>query len=182
MTGTPGTGKKTVAPLLAKALGVQCLGINEAARARDLLKKRGDEWEVDTDALRRALHAISTPVVLYGHLLPNSIDGALVSRAVVLRCEPSMLKRRLAERRYSARKLIDNVESELIGLLSSETFDAFGEEKTFEVDTTTTAAEQVASAVVAVVTGDSEPGPRIDWTLDYDRGEKLRSLLSVGRS
>jgi len=182
VTGTPGTGKKSVAPLLAKGLRVQCLSIDGVARAHGLLKSRGGEWEVDAAALRREFHGFSSPAVLYGHLLPHSIDERLVSRAVVLRCEPSVLKRRLAGRGYSQKKVIDNVESELIGVVSSETFEAFGEAKTFEIDTTDTAPEEAAGALKGVIDGDSKPGPRIDWTLAYDTGAKLRALLSVGSS
>jgi adenylate kinase len=121
-------------------------------------------------------------MVLYGHLLPHSIEGRLVSRAVVLRCEPSVLKQRLAGRGYAHQKVIDNVESELIGVVSSETFESFGEAKTFEIDTTGTVPSRVANSAREVIGGGSEPGPRIDWTLAYDTGAKLRSLLSVGRS
>lgn len=182
VTGTPGTGKKSVAPLLAKLLGVQCLSINEVARSHGLLKKHGGEWEVDVEALGHEFHGASGPAVLYGHLLPHSIDGRFVSHAVVLRCEPSALKHRLTVRGYPHRKLIDNVESELIGLVSSETFETYGETKTFEVDTTNAAPSEVANAVREVIEGHSEPGPRLDWTVAYDTGAKLRSLLSVGRS
>ena len=182
VTGTPGTGKKSVAPLLAKLFDAQCLSINEVARSHGLLKKHGEEWEVDAEALRREFDGASGPAVLYGHLLPHSIDGQLLSQAVVLRCEPSALKQRLAARGYPHQKLIDNVESELIGLVSSETFEAFGETKTFEVDTTDAAPSEVANAVREVIEGHSQPGPRVDWTLAYDTGAKLRSLLSVGRS
>jgi len=182
VTGTPGTGKKSVAPLLAKGLRVQCLSIDEVARSHGLLERRGGEWEVDAGALRRELHGFSVPTVIYGHLLPHSIDERLVSRAVVLRCEPSVLKRRLAARGYSQKKVIDNVESELIGVVSSETFEAFGEAKTFEIDTTNMVPEDAAGASKGVIAGDSKPDPRIDWTLAYDTGARLRALLSVGRS
>ena len=182
VTGTPGTGKKSVAPLLAKAFGVECLSINDLARSHRLLVKVGKEWEVDVGKLSIKLRGISGPAVVYGHLLPHALEGRLVARAVVLRCEPSVLKQRLEARGYDTRKIVDNVESELIGLVSSEAFGAFGEAKTFEVDSTSLAPSETADAVGRVIRGESEPGPRIDWTDDYDSGAKLRSLLSGGMS
>jgi adenylate kinase len=182
VTGTPGTGKKSVAPLLAKLLGAECLSLNDAARSLGLAKKRGAEWEIDTDRLRSRFKGIAGTSVLYGHLLPYSIDPQLVSHVVVLRCEPALLKRRLEGRGYSPRKVIDNVESELIGLVSSEAFEAFGERKTFEVDTSSATPEAIAKAAKEVVDGVSGPGPRVDWTTAYDTGGKLKSLLSVGTS
>ena len=182
VTGTPGTGKKSVAPLLAGMLGAECLSINDLARSHGLLVRKGREWEVDTERLRLRLHGFSGPAVVYGHLLPHSIPGRLISRAVVLRCEPLVLKQRLAGRRYPPGKLTDNVESELIGLVSSEAFGAFGEDKTFEIDSTRSSPDEVANAANEVIAGRSGPGPRIDWTLAYDTGAKLRSLLSTGAS
>ena len=182
VTGTPGTGKKSIAPILAAALGAKCLSINELASAHGLLVKRGQEWEVDVEKLRQALGALSGPAVVYGHLLPQALEPRLVTHAVVLRCEPAVLKERLLGRGYPPRKLIDNVESELIGVVSSEAFEAFGETKTFEFDCTTSAPREGAAALAKLIEGESEPGPRIDWTLAYDTGAKLRSLLSTGRS
>ena len=182
VTGTPGTGKKSVAPLLANLLGLRCLSINDVARSHGLAARKGKEWEVDTVTLRSKIGAAVRPAVLYGHLLSDSVESGLVSRVVVLRCEPLVLKERLAKRGYSTRKLVDNVESELIGLVSSGAYEAFGEDKTFEIDATTTTPAEAAEAVSRVINGEAMPGPRIDWTLAYDTGAKLRSLLSTDDS
>jgi adenylate kinase len=182
VTGTPGTGKKSVAPRLAKLIGAKCMSLNEVARSFGLLTKRGAEWEVDADRLRTRLDVLAGPSVLYGHLLPYSVDPQLVSHVVVLRCEPKVLKRRLLGRGYPPRKVMDNVESELIGLVSSEAFEAFGERRTFEVDTSEATPESAARLAKRVMEGVSRPGPRVDWTLAYDTGRKLRSLLSTGTS
>ena len=85
---------------------------------------------------------------------------------------------RLMERRYSSRKVKDNVESELIGQVSADAYEAFGEAKAFEVDTSTSSPDVCADAILRIIGGKTEPGPRIDWTVAYDTGAKLRSLLS----
>ena len=89
-----------------------------------------------------------------------------------------MLKQRLARRGYPAGKLVDNLEAELIGLVASDAYRAFGDKKTWELDTTYTTSVEAAEAVTAAVKRGSGRGPRLDWTLNYDSGGKLRSLFS----
>jgi adenylate kinase len=179
ITGTPGTGKKSVAPLVAKKLAMKCTSLNVLARSRGLIGTSKREGEVDPEALRRRLRLdIREPAVVYGHLLPYSLARTRVSRVAVLRCEPAVLKERLLKRGYPQGKLMDNIEAELIGLVSADAHDAFGEAKTFEVDTTYSSPVEVAELIAGVVAGTTLPPSRIDWTVNYDSGRKLRSLLS----
>jgi len=177
VTGTPGTGKKSVAPLLAERLGRGCLGLNDFARSHGLVK--GQEGEVDPLALKRALaRELRGDMVVFGHLLPEVLGKSSVEKVVVLRCEPAVLKGRLRPRRYPAQQVVDNLEAELIGLTSADTFKTYGSRKTFEVDTTYTTPTEAASFVADVLRGKAAPGPRIDWTMNYDSSRKLKSLFS----
>lgn len=178
ITGTPGTGKKSVSPLVAGRLHLRCLSFNDLAREHHALNRRGDE--VDVDFLRsRISERVLGPVLLYGHLLPYVLERRRARIVVVLRCDPKVLKRRLAARGYPAKKIEENVEAELIGVVSADAYSAFGSEKTIEFDTTPSAPEEAAEKIARLVRGGS-PAPRIDWTLGYDSGAKLRSLLSAG--
>ena len=177
ITGTPGTGKKTVAPLVAEKLGAPCFGLNELARSYHLLGKR--KAEVDTEKLRGLLERdLPSSAVVYGHLLPYSLGRDRVARVVVLRCEPAVLKQRLRTRGYAHAKVVEDVEAELIGVIASDAHDAFGESKTWELDTTHVTPMQSARAILKVAGTNHLPASRIDWTLAYDSGAKLRLLLS----
>ena len=177
ITGTPGTGKKSIAPLVAAKLGVPCLGLNDLARSYDLVGPSGAE--VDTERLRERLeHGLPESAVVYGHLLPYSLGKDRVSKVVVLRCEPAVLKQRLGARGYPHAKVVENVEAELIGVIASDAHDAFGESRTWELDTTHATPLQAARAIFEVAGSKRIPQSRIDWTLAYDSGAKLRLLLS----
>jgi adenylate kinase len=178
ITGTPGTGKKSIAPVVAERLGTQCLSLNELAMSLGLVNPKSGA--VDTRMLRSRLrHDLAEKAVVYGHLLPYAVPPGAVSKVVVLRCEPGVLKGRLRLRGYGPSKIVENVEAELIGVVSSDAFDTYGGAKTWEVDTTNRSPVDVAGDVVAIAVSKPRDTPRIDWTLDYDSGAKLRLLLST---
>ena len=178
ITGTPGTGKKSVAPIVAKRTRARCLSLNDLARSYHLVDARSGD--VDVDRLRSRLRrGLPRNAVVYGHLLPYVLDPGTVAKVVVLRCEPGALKERLRARGYEPEKMVEDVEAELIGVVSSDAFDAYGKEKTWEVDTTRTTPGEAAAAVSKIAEKGQRPAPRIDWTLDYDSGAKLMLLLST---
>lgn len=182
--GTPGTGKKTVAPLVARLL--------ELPRAIPLnsLAAKG-EVEVDTVRLRRELlKAAPARAVVFGHLLPHVLRKSEAGFVAVLRCEPSVLRKRLEKRGYPGAKVTENVEAELIGVVLDECVRRFGLGLVREYDTTSASPRAVAKAIARdAVSALSEgkgaakrrPTAWIDWTLDYDSSGKLRSLLAGRR-
>jgi adenylate kinase len=180
ITGTPGTGKKSVAPLVAEELGVEAHSIGELARANGAAKRSKGEEAVDTEKLARALAPMGrSPDVVYGHLLPHVFDSLSLSDVVVLRCEPAVLKERLRKRGYPLEKVMENVEAELIGVVANTAFEKFGDRKTWELDTTKTSPHEAAKAIVESSRKRTPSGPKIDWTLAYDSARKLKSLLST---
>lgn len=180
MTGTPGTGKKTIAPLVASRMGLPCISLYDQAVSSKLIKKDDDDAEVDTAALGRFIvKRVSGPALVYGHLLPYVLGRRDLRKVAVLRCEPKALKRRLLAREYRPKKVVENVEAELIGVLSADSMTAFGRRKTAEFDTTAPKPGTAAKAISEFLSGDREPGPRFDWTFGYGSASKLRSLLSV---
>jgi adenylate kinase len=174
ITGTPGTGKKSIAPLVASRLKLPCVSINDLAQ-----RYWGPgQAEVDTRLLRSRIgRELSGPALLFGHLLPYVLEPKAAELVAVMRCEPSVLKERLLRRGYPQSQVLENVEAELIGVISADSYDAFGSSKTFEVDTTRLDPRRAGEKVTRLLRR-SPQVRRIDWTLSYDSDEKLKSLLS----
>ena len=174
ITGTPGTGKKTLAPRVAKALGLPAVGLNDLLRARERASaSRG----VDPSKLRRRLLKLTGgPEVVYGHMVPDVLEKRDAQRVVVLRCDPLELGRRLRSRGYSFAKVAGNVEAELIGVVSAACISKFGRGRVAEFDTTSSSVRASVEAVRGLLTG--KAGAMIDWVPFYSSAEKLRSLLS----
>lgn len=180
ITGTPGTGKKTIAPLVASKMDLPCISLYDQAVLSRLIERGDDDAEVDTFALGRFLAKhVSGHALIHGHLLPYVLSGRELRKVAVLRCEPMALRRRLLARGYQPRKVVDNVEAELIGVLSADSITTFGSMKTGEFDTTASEPTAAAKAISDFLGGSREPSHGIDWTFRYGSAAKLRSLLSV---
>ena len=153
LTGTPGTGKTTVAAQLETPYTVVPLG--EVVSDRSLITER-DEVRgtdvVDIDALDTATTDLDD-VILESHLshhLP-------VDRVIVLRCDPLELKTRLRSRGASARSITENAESEALDLILSESVARHGRGAVYEIDTTDRSIESVVEAVEDAISGSVKP-------------------------
>lgn len=143
LTGTPGSGKSSVAALLRPRFSV--VEVAELAVRAGLGRRQGGSIIVDLPQLQHrfpGLHRAHPHQVYVGHLahlLP-------IRDIVVLRCNPVVLAQRLRRlRRGSARDRDANVVSEAIDLVLRE---ALGPgRRVWEVDTTGRSPEEVAREV-----------------------------------
>jgi len=162
LTGTPGTGKSSVAAVL-DGRGYYVLHVDRLAAERGLYVGRDPvrgSMEVDVDALRREIRVSAKTGFLvshYAHLLD-------VNLAVVLRCHPRTLAERLRGRGWPDAKVRENVEAEAIDVITQEAAARLA--RVYEVDTTSASPETTANAVLDILRGRTdgrEPGS-IDWT------------------
>jgi adenylate kinase len=182
VSGTPGTGKKTISPMAAAMLGVRAVSVDSLARGFGLVSGRGEEREVDVATLSARIGRWRRgPALVYGHLVPHCVPRAVAESVVVLRCDPMALKRRLKARGYPPEKVIENVEAELIGLVAFESRKAFGRKSVFELDTSRTSPERSSIELAEALAGRENPGSEVDWTFSYRSPSKLASLLSPPR-
>jgi adenylate kinase len=182
ITGTPGTGKKTIAPLVASRLGFSTLDLNALAIHGER-SNPGEAIEVEIAPLRRRIQKLEfESKVVYGHLLPDVMKKGELPFVVVLRCNPMVLKKRLSRRGYSHEKLRENLEAELIGVSLADCLKKFGQERLLEYDTSHSKPERVAKQMLSDVLGPRRQKKGwIDWTLRYNSSRKLRSLFSTER-
>ncbi|MFB6147861.1 MAG: adenylate kinase family protein, partial [Candidatus Nanohaloarchaea archaeon] len=142
LTGTPGTGKSSVAEEL-KERGYRVIDLAEFARRRELGEER-KEFEVDVPAMVEELEKEldeDEDTVIEGHLA-HYYPADL---CVVLRCRPDRLRERLEKRDYSDEKVNENVESEALDIILQQAIER--QESIIELDTTERDPEDVAVEV-----------------------------------
>jgi len=154
LTGTPGTGKTTVAERVETDL--ETVHLNDLIRdagLHDGTDERGS-LVADLDAVRDRL-ADRRGLLVESHLA-HLLDD--LDRVVVVRCHPETVAARLRERGESAATAAENAESEALDVILAEAVDRHGREAVSEVETTDRGPDAVARAVEAVLAGEREPG------------------------
>jgi adenylate kinase len=159
LTGTPGTGKSTVAELVDA--GFTLVRVNDLIKEKYNigLDRERNSWIADIPGLSRHVKKLTGNVILEGHvshLLP-------VDLVIVLRASPGVLRERLSARGWSEAKIRENIEAEALDVILCEAMDSH--KKVYEIDTTYMTPMQVKEAVLEIIHGTDQYKPgHIDFS------------------
>lgn len=163
LTGTPGTGKTTVASLLP----YRVIDINALVKEGLNLGIDPDRGclEADVDALAQRLKEMDKDAkeitILEGHFSHLFADWA-----IVLRLSPKVLRERLEVRGYSKEKIKENIEAEALDIILAESVESCS--RVDEIDTTGLSPQEVAGLVIRIIKGELMlPPGQVDWLEDY---------------
>lgn len=157
ITGTPGTGKTTAVGQIR--LDRPIIHLNELIAGGEYRLGRDDDRNTaiaDIEGLRAWLGQQPDDLVIESHLAHH----LPVDRVVVLRCDPTELRRRLTDRHEGstrAAKIEENVESERLDLILAEAVETHDVDAVYEIDTTGKPPEHVARAIEDAVHGRRPP-------------------------
>jgi adenylate kinase len=163
ITGTPGTGKSSVAREISKRKGWPLLSLKEIAEKRGcIIRKEGKERIVDAEKLRKeALRELKgkKDAVIEGHL---GCEFSLpVDFVFILRARPAELRRRMGRRGYNSRKIEENLMAEMLDYCSQVSARHY-KVPILEADTTKRTAGQTARRILSCL------------------GKKVKKLDNVG--
>ena len=171
LTGTPGTGKSAVATVLQhKGYTVIRLSdlFNAAGCVSGVERKRKTRL-VDIRKLNGYINKtyVSDDLMFFeghiAHLL------ASMEKVVLLRCHPRVLRDRLARKKWSVRKIQENIDAETIDVILCEAAARYAKDDIFEIDTTKKTVEEVAGSIISIVKKKFRPTKtysigQIDWS------------------
>ena len=170
LTGTPGTGKSSVAMLMEGA-GWQILELTDLARRSDAVVGRDEERQTD----EVDLEILSAAVAKEKEGVPPERDLLLVSHmahlmpcdlVAVLRTSPRVLRERLEARRWPGSKVQENVEAEAVGVVLVEAMELEPPVPVLELDTSFEPPEETMHRLVQALAGEEhelEAG-HVDWS------------------
>ena len=161
LTGTPGTGKTTIAGLLP----YKVIDINALVKAGMNFGKDPERGclEADMDALANYLAKLDCDeiVILEGHFSHHFADWS-----IVLRLGPVILKSRLEARGYSASKIRENLEAEALDVILVEAVELCA--RIDEIDTTGKSPQEVAELVARIIQGRLQLAPgQVNWLDEF---------------
>ena len=118
------------------------------------------------DRASRADHGL----VIDSHIAPEIGIVPKLVRAIVLRCDPIVLQRRLERKRWSKSKISENLQAEILDICLWDAVQNYGLEKIVEIDTT----EKTPSHVLQLIMKEMhkkriQRQSRVNWLLSLKR-------------
>ena len=163
ITGNPGVGKHTITEKLSQKMNLPVLDLNKIAIQNKIYKKSGSTLDVDVKKLASLVKklAIKNSIVV-GHLAPYVLNKAQISTVIILRKNPYKLIPIYKKRKYTQKKIIENVGSEILGIIEYDAISSFGMKKTFQINATNLSPSQII-AKIGLIRKRKFKGDKIDW-------------------
>ncbi len=163
ITGNPGVGKHSITKKIAKKLEIEIIDINKIVIETGLFEKKAESLDVNINELKKIMaKRIPRNSIIVGHLAPYIIPKKQVETAIVLRKNPYELTLIYKKRKYSNQKQLDNLGSEILGIVSYDTIRKFGRDKTFEINVSSRSTSSTIKKIISVFNRKSR-GDIIDW-------------------
>ena len=173
ITGSPGVGKHTIAKEIERTWKIsELIDINKTAIDAGLVEQGQDALDVDVNKLKKHLEPIVSDIprlhwmgrtgLVVGHLAPYVLDGKSFNPCIVLRKNPYKLLDIYKKRGYTEKKMKDNLGSEILGIITNDAINNFGQEKTFQIDVSESTPKAVVSRIDNIINR-NDAGDNIDW-------------------
>jgi len=175
ISGTPGTGKTSVSRKISEMVDANIISLNELAISENFTleyDKERDTYIVDfeklipyvanyIDVLKKQKY-----LIIEGHF-SDIIPNKYIDYSFVLRCDPEYLYNRLKERDYNKKKIIENIQAEILGNCANYLIQKHLKTPIYEIDTTHLTIDSVAIIIMDIIVnnknGEKFVIGKIDW-------------------
>jgi len=130
ITGTPGTGKTSLAQILSKKLGLKIINVKEMIEEKNICEAYDQENQCKIVNLKKLkpllikkIKKSKEDLVIESHL-SHHIPKQYVDLCLVTKTEIKTLQHRLEKRNYSPKKIRDNLDAEIFDLCLTEAQEA----------------------------------------------------------
>jgi len=177
ISGTPGCGKTSVSKKISEKIGAQIISLNELAIAEGLTLKFDSKRNTHViDADRLIPHVIdliekfkkeSLEFLIIESHFSDIIPEKYVDYAIVLRCHPDILYKRLETRGYKKGKIIENVQAEILSQCTNFFIEQQSKVPIFEIDTSNLSSDAVSDIIIDIIVKNKDREKfqvgKVDW-------------------
>jgi adenylate kinase len=187
VTGTPATGKTTLAKKLAAHLNAQYVNLTELAKKENLIQETDEARDtavVDEAKMRQKLKQLIAKtqgdIVIDGHFAAAVTPKPQVTNVFVLRRNPKELQEAMRQRGYSPAKQDENLEAEILDVCLIEALQKQDRQNVCELDVTGKTVDETLQEVLAVFEGkDQCHVGEVDWISTLEREGTLDKYLKT---
>ncbi len=173
ITGTPGVGKSTIAKRLSKRIGANVLDLEEIAKKEKIVKgydRSARSYVIDETKITKAIKKYIEKGKDY--IVPNHlsqfISPKIVDFCFVLRYNPKKLEHRLKRRKYPKRKVMENVETEILDSCLIESIQN-KHRKIHEINTSDRKIDDIVNEIIKIINGRKKPSyGKTSWMKKYE--------------
>ncbi len=177
ISGTPGTGKTSASRKISEMIDANSISLNELAISENFTleyDKERDTNIVDFDKLipylAKHIDVLKKQkqkyLIIEGHF-SDIIPNKFIDYSFVLRCDPQYLYNRLKERDYNKKKIIENIQAEILGNCANYLIQKQLKSPIYEIDTTHLTIDSVAIIIIDILVnnknGEKFVIGKIDW-------------------
>ena len=177
ISGTPGCGKTSVAKEISNLVKAKIISLNELAISSQFSFDYDEErktyivdFEIFLSFVLEKIEEIkqdNPPFLIVESHFSDIIPEKSIDLAFILRCDPDELFKRLENKNYNSKKIIENIQAEILGNCVSHFVQKQLKLPLFEIDTTNLNIESVAKIIVDIIHGNKNGKNyyigRIDW-------------------
>ncbi|MFX0000717.1 MAG: adenylate kinase family protein [Candidatus Hodarchaeota archaeon] len=191
ISGTPGSGKTSVAKEISNLINAKIISLNELAISGDFSFEYDQErktYIVDFELfLPYIINKIADikrenpPYLIIESHFSDIIPKKFIDYVFILRCDPDELFRRLEKKKYDIKKITENVQAEILGNCVNYFIQKKIKAPIFEIDTTSINIETVARIIVEIVV-ESKNGKnykigKVDWLQKLFEEDRLKDFF-----
>lgn len=194
ISGTPGCGKTSVARKLSCLIDAEIISLNELAISDNFsfeFDKERDTYIVDLqiflpfvlDKIKEIKNQNYKYLIIESHF-SDIISNEYIDFAFILRCDPDELIRRLKEKNYNRKKIMENVQAEILGNCVNYFLQKKINSTLFEIDTTKLSIESVAKIIIGIIVEkknvDNYYVGKVDWLEKLFQEDRLQEFFDQG--
>lgn len=161
ISGTPGCGKTSVSKEISKLIDAKIISLNELAASRKFsfeFDKERKTYIVDFKVFLpyvlkkiEKIKKINPQFLILESHFSDVIPEKYIDYGFILRCDPDELFKRLKKKNFELKKIIENVQTEILGNCVNFFIQKQVKAPLFEIDTTSLSIESVAKIIISIV-------------------------------